>query len=233
MAAPNPNPNPFAQPAIVHYPPAYITQPLQPPYNFSPSGFYDLSQHVAGMPAANTSPYQVAPIIATYASQAQRNQIISTASPADQEQYKAGRAVNSATRYYPSTQGGVGLVASSFNNAVQGLASNASNEWHTVGVLRQGPTVWVYDPSYTPSSQTRLPMVPGTANVTRLLNSPGFGQVTQVQIYGGGISSPECMGRAAQWVDNVIGAPTAPAPFPAGTFVPGHVGPGWEVISRN
>ena len=100
-------------------------------------------------------------------------------------------------------------------------------------MLRQGPTIWVYNLSYVPSSQTWLPIVPGIANITRLLNSPGFGQVTQVQIYGGGISGPECIGRAAQWVDNIIGAPTAPAPFLVGTFVPGHVGPRWEVISRN
>ena len=159
--------------------------------------------------------------------------MINAAQPADRQQYEAGRAVSSATRYYPSTQGGVGIVASSFNNAVQAAASDATNEWHTVGVLRQGPTVWIHDPGYAPGSQTRLPMVPGTANVSRLLNSPGFGQVAQVQIQGLGSTGPECMGRATQWVDNVIGAPTAPAPFPAGTFTPGHMGPGWEVISRN
>ena len=157
--------------------------------------------------------------------------MIGQANPADEQQYQAGAAINTATRYYPSTQGGVGLVTSPFNSAAQASAGEP-NAWHTVAVLRQGPTAWVYDPAYTTGSQERLPMVPGTANVGRLLSSPGFGQVRQVQIQGIGSGGQDCMGRAAQWVDNVIGAPTAPAPFPAGTFIPGRVAPGWQVIAR-
>jgi hypothetical protein len=86
MAAPNPNPNPFLQQAGAYHAPVYTTPPLQQPYNFGTSGFYDLSQHVAGMPAVNTSPYRVAPIVATYSSQNQQNQMINAAHPADRQQ---------------------------------------------------------------------------------------------------------------------------------------------------
>jgi hypothetical protein len=209
------------------YPPAYAAQPLQPPYNFTPTEFYNLSQYATQQPNTNTTPYRVAPIIATYANQTQRLHAINNAYPEDRQQYTAGMSVNSATRYYPSGIGGVGMVTSSLQNTTQ-----ASNDWHTVGVLRHGQTVWVHDPQYVPGSQTRLPMIPGTANVTRLLNSPGFGAVNQVQVQGLAAAPGECMGRTAQWVDNVISAPGALAPYQPGHFIPGQVNNGWQVVQR-
>ena len=211
--------------------PAYASQPLQAPYNFGPAGFYNLGQYAAQQPAASTSSYRVAPVVATYPTATHRTQAIAGALPHDVQQFQAGVAVGSATRYYPSGIGGVGLVASPLQSAAQS-SSTGANEWHTVGVLRQGPTIWVHDPAYQPNSQTRLPMIPGTSNVTRLLNSAGFGTVNQVQVQGLGSPVPDCMGRSAQWVDNVIGAPGALAPYPIGTFVPGQVTPGWQVVQR-
>lgn len=82
------------------------------------------------------------------------------------------------------------------------------------------------------NSQTRLPMIPGTSNVTRLLNSTGFGTVNQVQVQGFGSTAQDCMGRSAQFVDNVIGAPGAVAPYPPNTFIAGQVTPGWQVVAR-
>lgn len=209
---------------------AYAAQPLQPPYNFGPGGFDGLTQYAAQQPAANTTSYRVAPVIATYATAAHRTQAINGALPYDQPQYQAGAVVGAATRYYPTGIGGVGLVTSPLQSAAQ--SSAGANDWHTVGVLRQGQTAWVHDPAYQMGSQTRLPMIPGTSNVTRLFNSTGFGAVSQVQVQGFGSSQQDCMGRSAQWVDNVIGALGAIAPYPPGTFVPGQATPGWQVVSR-
>ncbi len=213
------------------YPPAYAAQPLQAPYDFGPSGFYGLTQYAVQQPGTNTTSYRVAPIVAAYPTAAHRSQAVSGALPLDQQQYQAGAVVGAATRYYPTTAGGVGMVTSPLQSAAQSSASGV-NDWHTVGVLRQGQTVWVHDPAYQMHSQTRLPMIPGTSNVTRLLNSTGFGTVSQVQVQGFGSSQQDCMGRSAQWVDNVTNAPGAVAPYPPNTFVPGQVTPGWQVVAR-
>jgi hypothetical protein len=157
---------------------AYAAQPLQPPYDFSAGGFYSLTQYAAQQPAANTTAYRVAPIVATYPTAAQRMQAVNGALPQDRQQYQAGAVVGATTRYYPTGIGGVGMVTSPLQSAAQ--SSAGSNDWHTVGVLRQGQTVWVHDPAYQMGSQARLPMIPGTSNVTRLFNSAGFGAISQV-----------------------------------------------------
>ena len=205
----------------------YTSQPLQAPYNFPPTGFYNLTQYANQQANTNPSTYSVAPIVATYSTAVQRTQTIQSAHPLDLQQAQAGVTVGSATRYYPSTQGGVGMVTSPLQSA-----KSTANDWHTVGVLRQGSTVWVHDPAYQMNSQTRLPMIPGTSNVTRLLNSTGFGTVNQVQVQGFGSTAQDCMGRSAQFVDNVIGAPGAVAPYPPNTFIAGQVTPGWQVVAR-
>ena len=209
----------------------YAAQPLQAPYTFGPSGFHGLTQYAAQQPNLNTTTYRTAPIVATYATAAQRTQAINGALPQDLPHYQAGVVVGTATRYYPTGIGGVGMVTSPLQGAAQSSATGA-NDWHTVGVLRQGKTVWVHDPAYQMYSQDRLPIIPGTSNVTRLLNSTGFGTINQVQVQGFGSAEQDCMGRSAQWVDNVINAPGAVAPYPPGTFTPGQVIPGWQVVAR-
>jgi hypothetical protein len=215
------------------YPPAYATQPLQAPYDFGPTGFYGLAQYVTGQPAASagSTTYRVAPIVATYPTTTHRTQAINGALPQDQQQYQAGAVVGAATRYYPTGTGGIGIVVSPLQGATQSSAEGA-NSWHAVGVLRQGQTVWIHDPAYQTGSQQRLPMIPGTSNVTRLLNSKGFGAVNLVQVQGFGSAEPDCMGRSAQWVDNVTNVPAAVAPYPPGSFVPGQPTPGWQVVAR-
>jgi hypothetical protein len=106
------------------------------------------------------------------------------------------------------------------------------NNWHAAGVLRQGQTVWIYNPAYQLGSQTRLPMIPGLSNVQGLMASHGFGNINQIQVQGWNSGNLDCMGRTAQWINNVIQAPGALAPYPPGTFVPGQVTPGWQVIQR-
>ena len=123
------------------------------------------------------------------------------------------------------------MVVSPMQNAAQ-ASIGAANDWHTVGVLRQGQTAWVYDPAYSAGAYTRLPMIPGTSNVTRLFNSTGFGNITLVQVQGIGSPQLDCMGRSAQWVDNVIRAPHALAPYAPQTFVPGQPTPGWDIVQR-
>ena len=204
---------------------------LRPPYDFGPGDFDRLAQYAAQQPATNTTVYQVAPFVATYASVGQRAQAIAGAQLADQPQYQAGRVVGSVTRYYPSQRGGVGLVASPLQSAAQ-ASLGTTNEWHVVGVLRHQQTVWVYDPSYAVGSQARLRMIPGTSNVTWLLKSAGFGQVDQVQVSGVQSLEQDCMGQSAQWVDSVIQAPRAQALYRPPAFVPGELTPGWQVVQR-
>jgi hypothetical protein len=211
--------------------PAYATQPLQAPYVFDPNSFAPFTGYIHGQASNhNGSPYRACPVVATYSTGAVRNQAIATALPEAVPHYQAGVAVSSATRYYPSGQGGVGVVVSPMQNAAG--VQMGLNDWHAVGVLRQKQTMWIQDPAYVTGSQDRLPNIPGTSNVTRLLNSHGFGAVNQIQVQGLGDTSVACMGRSAQFMDNVIGAPSAVAPYPPNYFVPNVVTPGWQVVAR-
>jgi hypothetical protein len=212
--------------------PAYIGQPLQAPYNFHPNtGFVPFVQYIQGQAAtANQSPYKAAPIVVSYADAHAKQRYINSADPAALPTYQAGVTVSTATRYYPSRQGGVGVIVSPMDNAAQ--QQHGANSWHAVGVLRQGQTMWIHDPAYQIGSQTRLPMISGLSNVQNLMGSHGFGNINQIQVQGWNNGNLECMGRSAQWFDNVIQAPGALAPYPLGTFVPGQVTPGWQVIQR-
>jgi hypothetical protein len=218
----------------------WYNQPLPPQYNYGIGGFATLAAYANQQLLMNTSPYCVAPIVACYSTPTQRLTAINGALPADRPQYEAGRTVGSATRFYPTSTGGVGMVASPYANAAVSSAT-ANNEWHTVGVLRHGDTVWVHNPAYAPPSANmslsqRLPVIPGMSNITRLLNSTGFGTINYLFIQGPDIliqDSIECMGRSAQWVDNVISAPTATHPFPAGYFQPRQAPPGYYLLQRH
>lgn len=214
----------------------YWAQPIPPQYDWGTASFQTLTNYAAQQPAAYAyanpdGSLRVAPIVATYSTLAQKRSCINGALPQDQAQYAGGAVVGAATRYFPAGNGGVGMVTSPMQTAAQASATGA-NEWHTVGVLRQGGSVWIHDPGYTIDSQIRLPQIPGTSNVTRLLGSNGFGNVNQVQVQGFGSTNAECMGRSAQWVDNVLGVVDATAPFPSNTFVAGQVCAGWQVVQQ-
>jgi hypothetical protein len=221
----------------------WYSQPLPQRYNYGTGGFTTLAAYANQQPATNVSPYRVAPIVACYSTPAQRRNAIDGALLADRLQYEAGYAVGSATHYYPTGVGGVGMVTSPYANAAV-VSATGNNEWHTVGVLRHRDTVWVYNPAYAPPpagagagvpEPQRLPMVPGMSNVTCLLDSTGFGTVNSLYIQGPGVpvqNSIECMGRSAQWVDNVTRAPTATHPFPAGYFQPSQAPPGYYPLQR-
>jgi hypothetical protein len=195
---------------------------------FGPGDFARLAQYTASQREANCSPYEVAPVVATYASQQQRIQAIEGALPEDRAQYQAGVVVGSATRFYPARRGGIGIVVSPLQNTAQ-VSADASNEWHAVGVLRHGASLWVYDPAYRMDSHARLPMIPGVSNVMRLLNSTGFGNITYVQVRGDASESEDCMARAARWVDQV----TSAGERTDGPFIEGQPTPGWQVIARS
>ena len=218
----------------------WYSQPLPPQYDFGTDGFAALAEYVRQQPSANGSTYSVAPIVACYSNLKQRRIAIVGALPMDRPQYEAGRAVGSATGYYPAGTGGVGLITSPYANAAVSSTS-ASNEWHTVGILRHGDTVWIHNPAYAPppsdvSEAERLPMVPGMSNVSRLLNSTGFGAIRYIFIQGPDVpvqESMECMGRSAQWVDNVIQAATATHPFLPGHFQPGQAPLGYYPLRRH
>jgi hypothetical protein len=214
----------------------WYNQPLPLQYDFGTSGFAALAAYANQQPLANASPYRVSPIVACYSTSVQRLNAIDSALPEDQPQYKAGCVVGSATRFYPSGTGGIGMVTSPYANAAISSATG-SNEWHTVALLRHKDTVWIHNPAYTPSTTSsqpeRLSMIPGMSNVTRLLDSRGFGAITYIFIQGPDVpvqESMECMGRSAQWVDNVILAPTAAHALPAGYFQPGEAPPGYYLL---
>jgi hypothetical protein len=232
----------MAQPPPFNSATPWYAQPLPPQYDYGPGGFAALAAYASQQPGTNASPYRVAPIVACYSTPAQRLAAINGALPEDRPQYQAGRAVGSATRFYPTQAGGVGMVTSPYANAAMSSAT-AANEWHTVGLLRHGDTMWIHNPAYAsqPTTATgapeaqRLPMVPGMSNVTRLLDSTGFGTVNNLYIQGPGIpvqDSMQCMGRSAQWVDNVTRAPTASYPFPQGYFQAGQAPPGYYPLQR-
>ena len=216
--------------------PTYINQPLQAPYIFETDGFYQLTQYAAQQNATqknsnNPTNYRVAPVVASYSTAEVKAAAINGALPADLRQYQAGVTVSTAAAHYPVNRGGVGMVTSSLQSAAQSSATSL-NDWHTVGILRHGRTVWVYDPAYKMDSQTRLSMVPGTSNVEKLFKTSTFGTIELIQIQGFGSDQLDCMGRTAQWVDNVIRVPGALDPYPDGTFIPGEVTHGWQQIKR-
>lgn len=206
--------------------PLYLTQPLPPPYNFGPYDFQALAQYAVQQPGTNQTTYEVCPIVASYRDQTQRNSFIARATPQDRAQYQAGRCVSTAANYYPATTGGIGMVTSPMQGAV-----GTGNDWHTVGVLRQNGTVWIYDPAYQMNSYNRLDRIPGTSNVSNLLRELNFNG--QILVQGQGSQQQDCMGRTAQWVDGVINAPGAPYIYPIGTFNPGEVTLGWQAITRS
>lgn len=214
----------------------YWNEPLPPQYSWGTSGFSNLTTYAAQQPAAyaaSAAPgsLSIAPVVATYATAPQRQAMIAGALPEDQEQYKSGVVVGSATRYYPVRKGGIGMVTSLMQSAAQ-TSAVVVNDWHTVGVLRQGGTVWIHDPTYAMNSESRLPLIPGIANVTRLIDSNGFGVVSQIQVQGYSSTNQDCMGRCAQWVDNVLGVMNATNPYPPNTFIAGQLTPGWQIIQR-
>jgi hypothetical protein len=189
-----------------------------------------MANYVRQQPQATgpSNTYRVAPVVATYADQAHRTRLINGALLIDKPHYQAGVTVSTAAPYFPAGVGGVGVVCSPLDSAV----GFQNNNWHHVGVLRHGNSAWIHDPAYVMGSQTRLPAIPGTSNVTRLLNTHILKGVNYVQVQGLGGNTQDCMGRSVQWVDNVIQHPNATAPFPLGTFVSGQPTPGWQVVQR-
>jgi hypothetical protein len=118
------------------------------------------------------------------------------------------------------------MVTSLYDGAAASSAAG-NNEWHTVGMLCHRDTVWLHNPAYAPPSDPsrpqRLSMVPGMSNVTRLLDSTGFGTVNHCYIQGPSVStsdSMQCIGQSTQWVDNVSRAPLARHLYTAGYFQP-------------
>ena len=213
--------------------PHYATQPPQPPYIFQVHQFKPFADYIkqqAEIHNATHQGYRACPTIACYGSDAARRSAIKTAPPAALADYTAGRTAISVTRHFPSTVGGVGIVVSPLQNAAQ--AQQGLNSWHAVGVLRHGQTLWIQDPSYVQGTQTRLPMIAGTSNVSRLISTNNFGAIHQIQVQGLSDTHARCMARSAQFMDNVIGAPGAMAPYPPNTFIPGILTPGWEIVQR-
>jgi hypothetical protein len=227
MAYPPPH-APFGNPPL----PLFMTQPLPAPYHtWGPHDFSTVATYMTNLPNQSqlANPYQVCPRIPTYSNQAQRSQIIQgSVNPTDRVAAQMGTTVSSAVPFFPSQRGGVGVVCSPLNSALP----SDTNDWHMVGFLRQGNTAWVYDPAYVMDSQTRLPMIPGTSNVSRLLAQPGLTAVRHVQVQGAGLAEPQCMGRSVQWVDNVNHHPHASMPYPPQTFIPGQLTPGWQWVQR-
>jgi hypothetical protein len=219
--------------------PAYATVPLRAPYStFTPdaTGTLNFTGYVrqqAENPAIPQPNYCMAPIVATYRSQNHRDFCIAaTTAGIEQDAVSAGRSVTSVLPYFPSGQGGVGAVVSHLSNATQWWRPGQNNA-HAVGVLRQGNTLWIYDPQYRMGTATRLPMIPGTRSVGAMLGKPSFSSVSMIQVQGLGDTHAQCMGRTAEWIDNVVRAPGAVAPFPPGTFVPGQLTPGWQTVDKN
>lgn len=215
--------------------PAPANVPLALPYatfTADAAGIINFTTYIRNQATSQTS-YRIAPIVATYSRKEQRDSCIRNTTPGVQQQaVAAGVSVNSVLQYFPSGQGGVGAVVSFLSNATQWWQP-ANNNSHAVGVLRQGNTIWIFDPQYVMGSATRLPSIRGLRNVTRMLQAPSFSSVTMIQVQGIGNTRAECMGRTAEWIDNVAQAPGALSPYPPNTFVPGQLTTGWETVAKN
>ena len=124
-------------------------------------------------------------------------------------------------------------MSSQMQNTAVSSATGA-NDWHAAIVLRHKGTVWVFDPAYVMGTKDRLPLIVGCATVCKLITHSGFGKVTQVLVQGIGSQKADCMGRSAQWLDTVIGAPNFADPFAAGSiYVAGQQTPGWDVVQKS
>lgn len=73
-------------------------------------------------------------------------------------------------------------------------------------------------------------MVPGTTCVSSLFDVLGKNSIDQVRIQGRGDPTQNCMGRTAQWVDNIIGAPWSSSLYAVQTWDPRTQTVEWEVI---
>jgi len=202
-------------------------QILPEEYDFGAHGFLQLVAHIRTQTCgANQSGYTVCPLIATYANQAQRTAVITNAVPADRAQCKAGAAISTTVKYFPSKTGGIGIICSPI-----GETDLHESEWHAVAMLRKRKTIWIFDPAYVTNSKARLSDIPGTVNIINLINLKAFAKVEMIQIQGVGSMDEDCMGRSAQWVDSVLATSTKTQPYPCGTFVPGVLTHGWQEIS--
>jgi hypothetical protein len=201
-------------------------QLLPEQYDFGTHGFLKLIAHIRRQSYwENKSGYTVCPLIATYANQEQRKAVITSAIRSDRAQCKAGAAISSTVKYYPSETGGIGIICSLYETGEH------ESQWHAVAMLRKKKTVWAFDPAYMMNSQARLSDIPGTANIINLLKFRAFGKVEMVQIQGVGSMDEDCMGRSAQWVDKVLGASTTTQPYPSETFISGVLTHGWQELS--
>lgn len=201
-------------------------EPLPEQYDFGTRDFLRLVAHIRLQSSyANRSGYTISPLIATYENQKQRKAVLTKAIRSDRAQCKAGAAISTTVKFYPSKTGGIGIICSPLYSQ-----DGHESEWHAVAMLRKRKTVWIFDPAYVMNSQVRLSEIPGTANIIHLLNFKAFGRVEMIQIQGVGSMDVDCMGRSAQWIDWVAGTSEQKSFCPIGTFIPGVLSHGWQEI---
>ena len=201
-------------------------QPLPSHLSFSSTNFIQLTNWARNFESnlINPSPYIICPIIPCYRDVKQRNIQIARAHEEDKDDYKAGYSISSSIRYFPSRIGGVGVIVSPYDNATQ-----TTNTWHAVAIVRQGSHMAIYDPTYIMKSHSNGRFPRGLINVQRL-GSNALSGIQYVWIQGPPTTTctveQDCMGRSAQMVEALVSG-QFPWPFP-----PGYLGdpPGFDRI---
>lgn len=197
----------------------YLTTTLADKCNAANAATTDTAL-LAGHPLPKT--IHVAQKIATYTSDAQRRSWIKSVTGDHNEvaNYSIGVTISSASREWPAGRKTVGLVCSSMSNVVRTAAGN--NDWHVVGMAREGKDVWIHNSEYIQGSYNlrpnrtslRLRDVRGLSILISLIKTY-MPTVEFVYLQGPPKGFQEglqqCMGRSIAWVEAVA---TREIPWP-------------------
>lgn len=204
---------PPAAPTPTQLPPFEPTKPLPQPFQYHyNTGIIDLHHHLTTTLQSHpllSSSINVATVIAMYTNKQRRDSCISATPTELKPNAEIGVTAASAAKQWPATGRIVGVVCSPMSNTVQLM--NEDN-WHMVGMAREGDTIFIYDTEFTPDDtilkKGALPRLPlGMTVVKFLIKEHMPKRIKSVWItrpskkYEGG--KLECMGRSMAWVQAV------------------------------
>lgn len=135
--------------------------------------------------------------------------------------YAACKAVPQLRPYLPAGVGGIALVVSAYQNAVQ---SRDANDWHAVVVIRKGSTLWIFNPEFNEASYShvlrplRLASICGVRVVQSLVKNIGAVGASIQHCFMQGLNKqegPTCIGRSVQWMEDFLDGSNAD-PFQPG-----------------
>jgi hypothetical protein len=139
--------------------------------------------------------------------------------------YRICRAAARLRTQLPSGGGGVALVTSPYQNAAQ---AREGNDWHAVGVVRRGNTIWIFNPEFVESDYAsalqplRLASIRGVRIVQSLVQSIGAHGAHIQYCFISGLGERDrlvCVGQSVQWIEGVLDG-SNPDPFTPGPEQP-------------